>query len=87
MLCAIASGREVTVCVEAIGSHNVVTVNWNSEVAAAKAMNRHRTRYIVLVDDANRPTGVISMRDLVGERSTLKAILQSHDRDVFAGGD
>jgi hypothetical protein len=27
------------------------------------------------------------MRDLVGERATLNAILQSHEKEVFVGGD
>lgn len=85
---SIVAGKEPTISVEAISTTNVVTVKWNSEVAeAAKAMNKHRIRHIVVVDDANKPIGVVSMRDLVGERSTLRAILQSHDREVFTGGD
>jgi len=84
---SVAAGKETTVSVETISTHNVVTVKWNSDVAeAAKAMNKHRIRHVVVVDDANKPVGVVSMRDLVGERSTLRAILQSHDR-IFAGGD
>jgi hypothetical protein len=39
------------------------------------------------VDDRDNPVGVVSMRDLVGERSTLKSILQSQEKDIFAGGD
>ena len=84
---SVAAGKETTVSVETISTHNVVTVKWNSDVAeVAKAMNKHRIRHVVVVDDASKPIGVVSMRDLVGERSTLKAILQSHDR-IFAGGD
>jgi len=85
---SVAAGKEATMNVESISTPTIVTVRWNSEVAeAAKAMNKHRIRHVVVVDDANRPIGVVSMRDLVGERSTLRAILQSHDREVFAGGD
>jgi CBS domain-containing protein len=85
---SVSSGKEVSINVETIGTRNVVTVKWNSEIAeAAKAMNKHRIRHVVVVDDANKPIGVVSMRDLVGERSTLRAILQSHDKEVFPGGD
>ena len=85
---SIAAGKEATITVKTVSTANVVTVKWNSDVAeAAKAMNKHRIRHVVVVDDANKPIGVVSMRDLVGERSTLRAILQSHDREVFTGGD
>jgi CBS domain-containing protein len=85
---SIAAGKEATISVKTVSTANVVTVKWNSDVAeAAKAMNKHRIRHVVVVDDANKPIGVVSMRDLVGERSTLRAILQSHDREVFTGGD
>jgi CBS domain-containing protein len=83
-----AARKEATINVESISTSDVVTVKWNSEIAeAAKAMNKHRIRHVVVVDDANKPIGVVSMRDLVGERSTLRAILQSQDREVFPGGD
>jgi CBS domain-containing protein len=83
-----AARKEATINVESISTPDVVTVKWNSEIAeAAKAMNKHRIRHVVVVDDANKPIGVVSMRDLVGERSTLRAILQSQDREVFTGGD
>ena len=60
----------------------------DSDVAeAAKAMNKHRIRHVVVVDDRNMPKGVVSMRDLVGERATLRAILQSHEKEIFVGGD
>lgn len=75
--------------VKSISTATVVTVRWNSDVAeAAKAMNKHQIRHVVIVDDASsRPICVVSMRDLVGERSTLKAILRSQDREVFTGGN
>jgi CBS domain-containing protein len=85
---SIAAGKETTMNVESISTLTVITVKWNSEIAeAAKAMNKHRIRHVVVIDDAGKPIGVVSMRDLVGEQSTLRAILQSHDREVFPGGD
>ena len=74
--------------VSAITTREVVTVNASADVAeAAKAMNKHRIRHVVVVDDHNLPKGVVSLRDLVGERSTLRAILQSNEKEVFVGGD
>ena len=85
---AIASGEKLNVPVEKVSTRQVVTVRRNSEIAeAAKAMNKHRIRHVVVVDDQETLLGVVSMRDLVGERSTLTAILQSDEKEVFVGGD
>lgn len=85
---SIASGENLTTPVEQVGTRQVITVKANAEVAeAAKAMNRHRIRHVVVVDDQDRLMGVVSMRDLVGERATLTAILQSNEKEVFIGGD
>ena len=84
----IASGRTLAVPVAEVCTEKVVTVRANSDVAdAAKAMNKHGIRHVVVVDDSNKPVGVVSMRDLVGERATLTAILQSNEKDVFHGAD
>lgn len=85
---AIASGRTLRDQVDVVSTKQVVTVKASSEVAeAAKAMNKNRIRHVVVVDDQGAPIGVVSMRDLVGERATLTAILQSHEKEVFIGGD
>jgi len=84
----IASGRTLGALVNDVCTRNVVTVRGNSDVAeAAKAMNKQGIRHVVVVDDGNKPVGVVSMRDLVGERATLTAILQSNEKDVFHGAD
>jgi len=84
----IASGRTLETSVSEVCTRNVVTVRGNSDVAeAAKAMNKHGIRHVVVVDDGNKPVGVVSMRDLVGERATLTAILRSDEKDVFHGAD
>jgi CBS domain-containing protein len=84
----IASGRPVATPVAEVCTKNVVTVRANSDVAeAAKAMNKHGIRHVVVVDDTQRPVGVVSMRDLVGERATLTAILQSNEKEIFHGAD
>jgi CBS domain-containing protein len=85
---AIASGRELTSPIEEVSTKQVVTVKASSDVAdAAKAMNQHRIRHVVVIDDGDKLVGVVSMRDLVGERATLTAILQSHEKEVFIGAD
>ena len=85
---AIASGRKLDVSVDEVSTKQVITIKANSEVAeAAKAMNRHQIRHVVVVDEQEKLVGVVSMRDLVGERATLNAILQSNEKEVFIGGD
>jgi len=84
----IASGRGLEIPVNEVCTKNVVTVRGNSDVAeAAKAMNKHGIRHVVVVDDSDKPSGVVSMRDLVGERATLTAILQSNEKEIFHGAD
>ena len=84
----LVSGRGLNAPVAGVSTKQVVTVSASSEVAeAAKAMNKHRIRHVVVVDEQGKPSGVVSMRDLVGERATLTAILRSHEKEVFIGGD
>ena len=84
----IASGQTLSGPVDEVCTKQVVTVQGSSDVAeAAKAMNKNRIRHVVVVDDKRQPIGVVSMRDLVGERGTLTAILQSNEKEVFHGGD
>jgi len=84
----IASGKPLETSVEQTCTKNVVTVRGDSEVGeAAKAMNKHGIRHVVVVDQNGKATGVVSMRDLVGERATLTAILQSHEKEIFHGAD
>jgi CBS domain-containing protein len=85
---AIASGKKLTAPIDEVSTKQVITVKASSEVAeAARAMNKHRIRHVVVVDDQGKLIGVVSMRDLVGERATLTAILQSNEKEVFIGGD
>jgi CBS domain-containing protein len=84
----IASGRTLSAAVDDVCTKRVITVYGNSDVAeAAKVMNKNTIRHVVVVDDKGKPMGVVSMRDLVGERATLTAILQSNEKEVFHGGD
>lgn len=85
---AIAAGRALETPAVEVCIKQVVTVRADSEVAeAAKAMNKHGIRHVVVVDVTGKPQGVVSMRDLVGERATLAAILQSNEKEIFHGAD
>ena len=85
---AIASGKKLSAPIDEVSTKQVITIRASSEVAeAAKAMNKNRIRHVVVVDEQGKLIGVVSMRDLVGERATLTAILQSNEKEVFIGGD
>lgn len=85
---AIASGKKLNAAVDEVSTKHVITATASSDVAeAAKAMNKNRIRHVVVVDEKGKPIGVVSMRDLVGERATLAAILQSQEKEIFIGGD
>ena len=85
---AIASGKKLNAAVDEVSTKHVITAKASSDVAeAAKAMNKNRIRHVVVVDEQGKPIGVVSMRDLVGERATLTAILQSQEKEIFIGGD
>ncbi len=84
----IASGGKLNIPVSEVSTKGVITVKSSSDVAeAAKAMNKNRIRHVVVVDDQDKLVGVVSMRDLVGERATLTAILQSDEKEIFLGAD
>ena len=84
----VAEAKALGVPVGQVSTKHTVTVRGSSDVAeAAKAMNKNRIRHVVVVDDRDQPVGVVSMRDLVGERATLTAILQSDEKEVFRGTD
>ena len=85
---AIASGKKLNAAVDEVSTKHVITAKASSDVAeAAKAMNKNKIRHVVVVDEHGRPIGVVSMRDFVGERATLTAILQSNEKEIFIGGD
>jgi CBS domain-containing protein len=84
----VAEAKALDVPVSQVSTKHTVTVRGSSDVAeAAKAMNKNRIRHVVVVDDRDQLIGVVSMRDLVGERATLTAILQSNEKEVFHGAD
>ncbi|MEM0120160.1 MAG: CBS domain-containing protein [Thermoprotei archaeon] len=71
-----------------IATKSPVTATLEEDVgsAATKMVNK-KIRHLVVVDEAGRLAGVLSIRDLVAEKSTLKAIVSSYEYEPFAGGD
>jgi CBS domain-containing protein len=85
---SMVSGKPLNALVHDVSTKQVIAVKADSDVAEiARAMNKHRIRHVVVIDEHSRPIGVVSMRDLVGERSTLTSILQSQEKEVFIGAD
>ncbi len=73
---AVASGMDLDGPAESVATRNVVKV---SEVAgvgeAARLMREHKIRHLVVTDRAGGLKGVLSLRDLLGEVHTLRAII------------
>ncbi len=71
-----------------ISTRTVITVPAEHDILeAAKLINKHRIRHVVVVEEDGRPVGVVSVRDLVAERSTLKALVESYAQEPYPGGD
>ncbi len=85
---AIAGGKALDEPLRSVATTDVLTVEADSEVGvAAKIMAQRRIRHLV-VTRRGKLAGVISIRDLVGERSTLTAIVKSYEEvEPFPGGD
>jgi CBS domain-containing protein len=84
---AVASGSDLRGSAVQIATRNVVTVDAASDILeAAKLINKHHIRHVVAVTDG-KPLGVVSVRDLVAERATLRALVESYAQEPFPGGD
>jgi len=71
-----------------VATKNPVTAALEEDVgsAATKIVNK-KIRHLVVVDDVGKLAGVLSIRDLVAEKSTLRAIVSSYEYEPLAGGD
>ena len=71
---AIAGGLPLDVPVFKVGTvgDRLVKVKVNDSLGhVAMLMARHRIRHVVVVDDEDRPVGVVSIRDILDEYSQL----------------
>ncbi|MFQ6011246.1 MAG: CBS domain-containing protein [Nitrososphaerales archaeon] len=85
---SIAGGKDLNEPLENIASKSVISVKDSDDVgAAARTMADKKIRHLIVLDDSGDLSGVISIRDLVGERSTLRAIAESYGEEPPTGGD
>jgi len=71
-----------------VATKHPIMVGLDEDVgSAATKMVNNKIRHLVVVDSQGKLAGVLSIRDLVAERSTLKAIASSHEYEPLAGGD
>lgn len=84
---AIATGTNLDSASEQIGTRSVIKTPTGTRISVvAKLMHQQKIRHMVIVDNKENLVGVISMRDLVGEQSTLDS-LESQDREAIAATD
>lgn len=77
---AVARGEPLDASVKSIASTRLVTVGLEDDVGVAAAkMLSNNVRHLVVLDDARRLVGVVSIRDIVREQSTL--IMQARERE------
>lgn len=73
---AVASGMDLKGPAESVATRNVVRVSEDAGVGeAARLMREHHIRHLVVTDRAGALKGVLSLRDLLGEVQTLRAII------------
>lgn len=73
---AVAAGIDLRGPVESVATRKVIRVSEEDGVGqAARLMREHRIRHVVVTDRAGGLKGVLSLRDLLGEMQTLRAII------------
>ncbi|MEM3086706.1 MAG: CBS domain-containing protein [Halobacteria archaeon] len=77
---AVASGMDLGGPVESVAARKVIQVREDSGVGeAARLMREHRIRHLVVTDLSGALKGVLSLRNLLGEVQTLRAIIGEHE--------
>lgn len=74
---AIAKGMSLDEPVSKVCTTRVITITAKATLYdAADTMYRFGIRHLVVVDDENRPIGVVSIRDVVGEAVRLRLLAE-----------
>lgn len=85
---SLAKGVSLKQSVKAVSTKKVVTVFQEDDVGrAAELFSQKKIRHLVVVDRAGKLVSVLSIRDLLGEQATLKAIVSSYAPEPIAGVD
>lgn len=85
---AVAKGIDLKLPVATIMKRHVITVDYNDSVSkAAMLMRTHGIRHLVVLKDGEF-YGVLSIRDLVKEKTVLESIASVPEQlELLAGGD
>jgi len=89
LLEAVAKDEDLGKPVEELGTvGNLVTVDEDSPInVAAELMSKHNIRHLIVVDRAGKPIGIVSIRDLVGEKHILSILSNVDKIEEWVGGD
>ncbi len=62
-----------------VAKKNIITIHYRDPISkAAHLMRKHKIRHLVVVDDQNKPIGVVSIRDIVDIEIALKNLEKMH---------
>lgn len=85
---ALAKGLSLKQPVKTVSTKKIITVSQEDDIGkAAKLFAEKKIRHLVIVDKAGKLISVLSIRDLLGEQTTLKAIVSSYGPEPVAGVD
>ena len=85
---AIAKGISLDEKLNTIATKKLITVELDEDIGKAAAkMASNKIRHLVVLDKSGKLAGVLSIRDLVAEKSTLQAIVSSYETEPLPGGD
>jgi len=89
LLKAVAKDEDLSKPVEELGTvGNLVTIDEDSPInVAAELMSKHNIRHLIVADKAGKPIGVVSIRDLVGEKHILSILSNVDKIEEWVGGD
>ncbi|QIW24726.1 CBS domain-containing protein [Sulfolobus sp. S-194] len=89
LLKAVAREEDLNKPVEELGTtKNLITIDEDSPInVAAELMSRHCIRHLIVVDKSGKPIGVVSIRDIIGEKHILSILSNVDKVEEWIGGD
>lgn len=87
LLKAVAKGEDLNQPIENLATtKNLITIKFNEPLyKAAELMAKHKIRHLIVLDEKDKPLGVVSIRDLISEKHLL-SVLSKVEEDL-GGGD
>jgi CBS domain-containing protein len=72
---AVAKGGSIYAPIENLMTKQVISISKDARLdEAAMTMSKFSVRHLVVVDEAGKPFGVVSIRDIVSEEKIVKAL-------------